>query len=204
MIFAIFWNGEGFGNCAWSDWVLLQHSTEFCHPLGLALNVQLLLHVSILVTSDLNFHREVCLFMALTICVLGDKHWRFLHWTWLVSGFAEQTWPSFSVWQSPCTVPGLYYSCLTELCAFRAIFFAVSFFTCKTETLLLLHWAWWNRQTLSFLQARMLTVWLLHLEACLWLHCLYTYGSRSKSMVCFFVAVTEVTFQSSIKKMKIL
>lgn len=76
MIFAIFWNGEGFGNCAWSDWVLLQHRTEFCHPLGLALNVQLLLHVSILVTSDLNFHREVCLFMALTICVLGDKHWR--------------------------------------------------------------------------------------------------------------------------------
>lgn len=45
----------------------------------------------------------------------------------------------------------------------------------------------------------MLTVWLLHLEACLWLHCLYTSESRSKGMVCYFVAMTEVTFQSSIK-----
>lgn len=45
----------------------------------------------------------------------------------------------------------------------------------------------------------MLTVWLLHLEACLWLHCLYTSESRSKGMACYFVAMTEVTFQSSIK-----
>lgn len=94
MIFGVFWNWVGFGSCIWSDRAFLQHSTalyhsgrsasEFCHPVALTLNIQLLLQLSISVTFDLNFHRQGCLFMALTGCLLGDKQWRFLHCEWLL------------------------------------------------------------------------------------------------------------------------